>query len=75
VAKTASDIYVLDRARLVRTLGENKWMAIDLDDPEVFRSIAVASGVDAVIHGNFKGDGKFLELSLKSCKRFAPKRT
>lgn len=52
-----------------------KDIAIDLDDPEVFRSIAVASGVDAVIRGEFKGDGKFLELSLKSCKRFAPKRT
>ena len=41
-------------------------MAIDLDDPLVFSSIAVSLGADAVIHGTLKVDGKFVQLSLKA---------
>ena len=65
LAKYAGDIHIVDQAGRVEALEEKKWMAIDLDDPEVFRSIAVASGVDTVVHGNFKSDGKFIELLLK----------
>jgi TonB family protein len=65
-AKAAGDIHFLDRAGLVKALQEKSWMAIDLDDLLVFRSIAVASGADAVIQGSLKLDGKFLEFSIKA---------
>jgi TonB family protein len=65
-AKSAGDIRLLDRPSLVKALQEKSWMAIDLDDPPVFRSIAIASGADAVIQGTLKLDGKFVEFSLKA---------
>jgi TonB family protein len=65
-AKNAGDIHVLERASLIKALQEKSWMAIDLDDSLVFRSIAVASGADAVIQGSLKLDGKFVEFSLKA---------
>jgi Gram-negative bacterial TonB protein C-terminal len=65
-AKSAGHINILDRASLVKALQEKSWMAIDLDDSLVFRSIAVSSGADAVIQGSLKLEGKFVELSLKA---------
>jgi TonB family protein len=65
LAKTTADIHIVTRARMVQASEEKKWMSIDLDDSLVFRSIAVASGADAVIQGTFKLDGKFVQLSLK----------
>jgi hypothetical protein len=40
-------------------------MSIDILDPLVFRSVAFASGADALLRGTFKLEGKFVELSLK----------
>lgn len=65
LAKYAGDIHIVDQARMIEALEQQKWMAIDLDDPEVFRSIAVTSGVDTVVHGTFKSNGKVIELLLK----------
>lgn len=66
LAKTASDIHIVDRTELLRALGGREWMAIDLDQQEVFRSVAVALGVDAVISGKFRVGGQLLELSLEA---------
>jgi TonB family protein len=66
LAKATSDIHIVDRTGLLQALRERKWMAIDLDQQEGFRTVAVALGADAVISGKFRVGGKFLELSLEA---------
>jgi len=66
LAKSASDIHIVDRGELVHALEERKWMAIDLDVSEVFSSVAGALGADAVISGKLKVGGNVLELSLEA---------
>jgi TonB family protein len=45
-------------------LEEKKWMAIDLHDPLVFRSIANAEGIQVAIGGLYKTQGKIIEVLL-----------
>jgi Gram-negative bacterial TonB protein C-terminal len=64
LASSNAGIQVFDNARLIHALEEKKWMAIDLDDPLVFRSIANAEGVRVAIGGHYKTSGQTIEISL-----------
>jgi hypothetical protein len=65
LASIAGDIRVLDRARILQTAQQQKWMLIDIDNAPVFRSIAFSSGADAIIEAKFTREEKFVNLSLK----------
>jgi TonB family protein len=65
LASIAGDIHIFDRTRISQASLQKKWISIDTEDSLVFRSVAFASGAEAVIQGTFKLDGKFVELSLK----------
>jgi hypothetical protein len=64
LTKTNAGIQVFDNERLTRALEEKKWMAIDLHDPLVFRSIANAEGIHVAIDGHYKTVGQTIEISL-----------
>jgi len=54
----------LENARLVTALEDRKWMAIDIEDSMVFRSIANAIGVQAAISGTYKIAAEYIELTI-----------
>jgi hypothetical protein len=58
LASIAGDIHVLDRAYMLQALQKQQWMSTDIPDPLVFRSVAFASGADALLHGtsHWRGD-------------------
>ena len=62
--RTNTGIQVFDNARLIRALEEKKWMAIDLEDSLVFRSIANSEGVHVAISGHYKTQGQTIEVLL-----------
>lgn len=64
LARTGADIQVFDNARLIGALQDRKWMAIDIDDSMVFRSIANALGVQAAIGGTYKMADGYIEPSI-----------
>ncbi len=61
---TNTGMQVFDNARLIRALEEKKWMAIDFEDPLVFRSIANSEGVHVAISGHYKIQGQTIEILL-----------
>ncbi|NDQ56735.1 MAG: energy transducer TonB [Acidipila sp.] len=68
LTKSAANIQVYENARLVKALQDKNWMAIDIEDPDAFRAIAYASGVQAIVNGIFKISGDSVELSLMVIK-------